>query len=153
MIAVPVACVVDASVGIKMVVTEVLSAEAHALFAHLARDPAARFAVPELFDIECANILWKLVQRAALPPADAQQHLADLLALRLQRLSVTSLTADALRIATGHGITAYDACYVAASEHLGVPLVTADTRLVNRLAGTPFAVLDLAGLSIPPPPP
>ena len=53
MITSPVACVVDASVGIKLVITEVLSNEAHALFAHLARDPAARFFVPDLFDIEC----------------------------------------------------------------------------------------------------
>jgi predicted nucleic acid-binding protein len=152
MIAVLVACVVDASVGIKLVVTEALSAEAHALFAHLTRDPAAQFAVPRLFDIECANILWKLVQRAALPPADAHQHLAGLLTLRLQRLPVTGLAADALRIACDHGVTAYDARYVAASERLGVPFITADTRLVNRLAGAPFNVLDLAGLTIPPPP-
>jgi hypothetical protein len=43
MIATPVSCVVDASVGIKLVITEALSGQAHALFAHLASDPAARF--------------------------------------------------------------------------------------------------------------
>ena len=57
MISTPIACVVDASVAIKLVITEPLSNEAHALFAHLARDPAARFFVPDLFDVECANIL------------------------------------------------------------------------------------------------
>jgi predicted nucleic acid-binding protein len=49
MIVTPVGCVIDASVGIKLVISEVLSSEAHALFAHLAKDPAARFIVPELF--------------------------------------------------------------------------------------------------------
>lgn len=63
MIATPIACVVDASVGIKLVIAEALSNETHALFEHLARDPAARFFVPDLFDLECANILWKLIQR------------------------------------------------------------------------------------------
>lgn len=153
MIATPVACVVDASVGIKLVVTEALSGEAHDLFAHLAHDPAARFYVPDLFDIECANVLWKQVQRSGYPAADAQLNLAALIALRLQRIPVTTLAADALALAAGHGISAYDACYLAASHRLGVPLITADSRLIARLAGTSYAVLDLAGVAIPPAPP
>lgn len=51
--------VVDASVGIKLFLVEPLSDEAHALFAHLTDDPPARLYVPELFFIECANILLK----------------------------------------------------------------------------------------------
>ncbi len=87
MMATPVSCVVDASVGIKLVITESLSAEAHALFAHLAQDPAARFFVPELFYLECANILWKHTQRSGYPLADAQLNLSTLSALALQRLN------------------------------------------------------------------
>ena len=153
MITTPVACVVDASVGIKLVLTEALSSQAHALFDHLARDPAARFYVPDLFDIECANILWKHIQRSRYPIADAQLNLATLSALALQRLSVSTLATDALAVAASHGISAYDACYVAAAQRLGVPLITADSRLVAKLAGTPFAVLDLGNTTIPPPPP
>src|SRR5262249_46903265 len=149
----PAACVVDASVGIKLVITEALSSEAHALFAHLARDPAARFYVPDLFDMECANILWKHVQRSGLPLADAQLNLGTLLALGLHRLAVTSLATDALAIAAGQAISAYDACYVAASQRLGVSLITADARVVNRLTGTPYRVLLLGNFAIPPPPP
>jgi len=62
MITVPVACIVDASVAVKLVITEVHSNVAHGLFAHLGADPMARFYVPELFYAECANILWKQVQ-------------------------------------------------------------------------------------------
>jgi predicted nucleic acid-binding protein len=152
MITTPVACVVDASVGIKLVVTEALSSDAHGLFAHLARDPAARFYVPDLFDIECTNILWKYIQRAAYPLADAQLNLATLTALALQRLPVTNLAADALAIAATHGISAYDACYVAASQRLGLPLVTADSKLVTKMGGTSYSVLFLGGLVIPSPP-
>lgn len=153
MIATPVACVVDASVAIKLVVSESLSAQAHSLFAHLAGDPAARFSVPELFYIECANILWKYLQRAGFPLADAQRSLATLDALALQRFSIAPLAADALTIAATHTITAYDACYVATAHPLGVALVTADSKLAARMAGTPYAVLDLGAISIPAVPP
>jgi predicted nucleic acid-binding protein len=153
MILTPIACVVDDSVGIKLVITEPLSSEAHALFAHLARDPAARFFTPDLFDIECANILWKHIQRSGYPPVDAQLNIATLTALALQRISITTLAADALGLAVTHKITAYDACYVAAVQRLAVPLITADTKLVNKMAGTSCQVLDLGGLNIPPVPP
>ena len=153
MISTPVTCVVDASVGIKLVITEVLSGEAYALFAHLAGDPSARFYVPDLFDIECANVLCKQIQRSGYPVADAHLNLATLTALGLQRLPVTSLVTDALAIAASHGISAHDACYIATSWRLGVPLITADSRLVARMASTSYAVLDLGTVIIPPPPP
>jgi predicted nucleic acid-binding protein len=130
-----------------------LSSEAHALFAHLAHDPAARFYVPDLFYIECANILWKQIQRFGYPLLDAQLNLTTLTALALQRLSVITLATDALTIAASHSISAYDACYVAASQRQGVPLITADAKLVAKMAGTPHAVLFLGSLAIPPPPP
>jgi len=63
------------------------------------------------------------------------------------------LVSDALAIAAAHNITAYDACYVATAQQAGVPLVTADSKLVARLAGTPYTILDLASLSIPAVPP
>ena len=52
-------CVVDASAGIKLFLDEPLSERADTLFDHLSDDPPARFHVPDLFFVECANILWK----------------------------------------------------------------------------------------------
>jgi hypothetical protein len=49
MITVPVACIVDASVAVKLVITEVHSNVAHGLFAHLGADPMARFMSPNCF--------------------------------------------------------------------------------------------------------
>jgi predicted nucleic acid-binding protein len=152
MIATPIACVVDASVGIKLVIREALSSETHALFAHLAFDPAARFYVPDLFDIECANILWKQIQRFGYPLVDAQLNLQTLNALAMQRIAVTTLATDALAIAAAHGISASDACYVAAAQRMGVSLITADSKLVTKMVGSTFSVLDLNGLTIPPHP-
>jgi predicted nucleic acid-binding protein len=47
----------------------------------------------------------------------------------LHRIPVTTLATEALTIAAAHGISAYDACYVAAAHRHGVPLITADSRL------------------------
>jgi len=57
MITVPVACVVDASVAVKLVVTEAHSSVAHDLFAHLGADLSARFHVAELFYAKTIEIV------------------------------------------------------------------------------------------------
>ena len=61
-------CVVDASVGIKLFVVEELSDAAHRLFRQLTGYRPARFYVPDLFFVECANTLWKYVRRFGYPP-------------------------------------------------------------------------------------
>lgn len=152
MITVPVACVVDASVAVKLVVTEPHSSVAHDLFAHLGADPSARFHVPDLFYAECANILWKQVQHFGYPPADARLNLATLTALALQTVPLKNLAAEAFALGTRYSISAYDGCYLAAAQLLGVPLITADQKLVNKLAGSPHAVAWLGSLTVPPTP-
>jgi predicted nucleic acid-binding protein len=81
--ATPFGCVVDASVGVKLFIAEALSDQAHALFAHLAADPPARLYVPDLFFIECANILWKSVRRLGYPASKVRKDLEKLGALSL----------------------------------------------------------------------
>ncbi len=75
--------VVDASVGIKLFLVEPLSDRADALFSHVADDPPSRFYVPDLFFIECTNILWKYVQRFGYPADAAGQDVAALTKLPL----------------------------------------------------------------------
>jgi len=128
-------CVVDASVGIKLFLVDPLSDAAHALFTRLTDDPPARLYVPDLFFIECANILWKYVRRYGYPAADARQDIGDLVRLPLQRVSMAALAEDALTVAVEYGSTAYDSAYVALAQRLNLPLVTADQALVRRFAG------------------
>ena len=59
--------------------------------------------------------------------------------------------AAALPIATTHDVTAYDACYVALAQSLGVPLVTADQKLHAKLAGTPLEPVWLGAWTPPGP--
>ena len=146
-------CVVDASVGIKLFVNEPLSDKVDALFAHLAADPPALLAVPDLFYIECANILWKHVRRFDYSATAAQKDLADLGKLSLHSISTSSLMAGALTIAIAHGVTAYDACYIALAQQLGTPCVTADEKLASLLAPTSYNVRWLGDFDIPSLPP
>ena len=88
--------VVDASVGIKLFVAEELSEVADTLFARLAAQPPTRLYVPDLFYIECANILWKYVQRFGYPVENARQDVADLTALSLVTVSTADLLGPAL---------------------------------------------------------
>jgi predicted nucleic acid-binding protein len=133
-------CVVDASVVIKLFLAEPLSDEAHALLSHLAADPPARLHVPDLFYIECSNILWKYVRRFGLTEEDARLYIEQLGQLALRNTHTAELAADALEIALAHNITAYDAAYVALSARLGLPLITADERLAAILEATAFDV-------------
>ncbi len=129
-------CVVDASVAVKLFILEPLSDRADALFDRLSDAPPARFYVPDLFFAECANVLWKYVRAFGYPAEDARRNLADLLRLPIRVVPTAELVQEALDLALRHALPVYDAAYVALSERLSLPLVTADEALVRRLAGT-----------------
>jgi len=107
----PTECVVDASAGIKLFVVEDYSEEVQAVFDQLTADPPAALFVPDLFFIECANILWKKVRRGEHTADVAASNLADLRIMELQTTPTAYLMARALEVACDQGVTAYDACY------------------------------------------
>ncbi len=135
-------CVVDASVGIKLFVEEELSEAAEWLVA----EPVTRRYVPDLFFIECANVLWKYVLRHGYRPEDARRNLSLLYDLSLDSIAAATLVPEAMKIALAHSISVYDACYVAAADLVEAPLVTADERLIKRLEGTKHQVCFLGSL-------
>jgi predicted nucleic acid-binding protein len=139
--------VVDASVGVKMVVEEAESDQVATLLAHLAGDTPPRFYVPDLFYVECANILWKYTRRFGYAPQEATEGLALLRHLNFVVIPLVTLVEPALPIAMQYGISAYDACYIALAEAYDVPLITADQRLVNSLAKTSFQIFNLSDFS------
>jgi len=140
----PTRYVLDASVAIKLVINEPGSDHAHELLSRVADDPNGRIYVPGLFCAECANVLWKHVRRLRLPASAAERNLSRLLALPVTEVSTRDVAPAALRLAIEHGISAYDATYVAVAEHMVAPLVTADGPLVERFRGKQPAVLTLA---------
>ena len=136
-------CIVDASVGIKLFLAEAGSDEAHRLFAELAAEAPSRFYVPDLFFVECGNILWKYVRHFGYPAANARQDVADLQALKLQTVSTADLLTPAFALAVQHDITAYDACYAALAQQLSLPLITADGPLLKKLTGSDVVAISL----------
>jgi predicted nucleic acid-binding protein len=124
--------VVDASVAIKWFVDEPDSAEAAVLLRH-------PLSAPDLLAPECANILWKKVTRAELSLDEA-----EVIALALEGAAITlhptrPYLASATRIACELGRAAYDCFYLALSETLRQPLVTADMRLVGAVRAVRFS--------------
>jgi predicted nucleic acid-binding protein len=138
--------VVDASVGIKLFVEEEFSEQTHALFSHLAVDPPAELFVPDLFYIECANILLKYTRRFGRSLKDSQADLADLSRLALKSTPTADLMENALLLGSELDLSAYDACYAVLAQQLGIPLVTVDKPLARKLE---FAVF-LGDLDIQP---
>jgi predicted nucleic acid-binding protein len=137
------AAVVDASVGIKLFVPEDGSEQADRLFNRLAADPPASYFVPDLFYIECTNILWKYVQRFGYPAENARQDVHDLQALALHDVPTVDLAAEALELALEMKISAYDASYAVLARRLELPLITADDPLAQKLSASGISVLSL----------
>ncbi len=137
----PLRFVVDASVGVKLFVDEEYSDKVHSLFAQLAGDVPGILFVPDLFYIECANILLKYTRRFGRPLEDSRADLADLGRLALRVVPTAELMEDALLLAIEHYITTYDACYAVLASRLGLPLVTADEALVKAVGALRIGAL------------
>jgi predicted nucleic acid-binding protein len=144
----PLVLVVDASVAVKLYLIESLKPETDALFRCL-KDPGAVFHVPDLFYAECANILWKQVGKGNSNAIAAAAHMTDLTNLPLHSTDSKDLCGQALDLALKHNISAYDACYVALAQQEGVELITADQKLVTKLAGITPAVVWLGSWKPP----
>ena len=124
--------VVDASVVIKWYVPEEDLAAARAL-----RAPGVRLAAPDLLFVESSNILWKLVRRGEMQSTDASEIIEKIVAAPFITYTNESLARDAIDLAMATGVSAYDASYVALAARLNVRCITADQKLVRKLAGTP----------------
>jgi len=126
-------CVLDASVGIKLFIEEEFSDKVQRLFSKLAEDPQAEIHVPDLFYIECANILLKYTRRYKRPLEDSLKDIKDLNDLALKSTSTADLMEEALSLADEKNLTAYDACYAVLARRLKLPLITADAPLANAV--------------------
>lgn len=125
----------DASVAAKWLLAEALSVKAVGLV-----QLENELIVPELFWAEIGNILWKKARTGELPDTEALRRFDDLASMGLRTVSNAVIARAAVGVAVAAGRTVYDSVYVALAMHEGCRFVTADERLVNALAGTPYAV-------------
>jgi predicted nucleic acid-binding protein len=127
--------VVDASITIKWVIPEALSDAADRL-----RDGEHEFLAPDLLLVEVANALWRKTRAEEISAREADA------ALDLVRQSGIDLhpTGPLLRRATevarrlDHPV--YDCVYLALAEREHAAVVTADVRLLRRVAARKLAV-------------
>lgn len=143
MTVIPLRYVVDASVGIKLFVDEDYSDKVHTLFEQLTADIPAILYVPDLFYIECTNILLKYTRRFGRSLEDSRADLLDLSRLALRVVSTAELMENALLLAAERDITAYDACYAVLASRLDLPLITADEPLVKAVNALWIGALEI----------
>jgi predicted nucleic acid-binding protein len=120
--------VIDASVAVKWVVEESGTEAALLLL------KGARLIAPELLVAECANILWKKVRRDELSRDEALLAARLLQGADIELLPTRSLLAAAASIAIDLDHPAYDCVYMALAAANDCRLVTADERLLRKLA-------------------
>ena len=135
--------VVDASVAVKWVIPEVLSDQAESL-----RDRADRLLAPDLLLPEAATALWKKLMRREITAREAAQAIDLLIASGLDLRPSGPLLGRALGLARRLRHPVYDCLYLALAQVEGATLITADQRLLARVAGRRLrvAVADLANL-------
>jgi predicted nucleic acid-binding protein len=82
---------------------------------------------PHLIDAEVASGIRGLLLGGHLASDRAVEMVADFRSLRIVRHSMAPYLGRVLELR--HNLTAYDACYIALAESLGLPLFTRDARL------------------------
>lgn len=123
--------VVDASVAAKWVVQEDHSDQAALLLGFDALH------APDHWRAEAVNVLWSKILHGDLTAPDAEERVTVLLRAPVIDTPIASLMPRAFSIAVARMITVYDALYVALAVQRDVPLVTADQRLIRRVADDP----------------
>jgi predicted nucleic acid-binding protein len=119
--------VIDASVAVKWVVEEGGTAQA------LALRQGAKLIAPELLVAECANILWKKVQRDEMSEEQALLAARLLQGANIELLPTRALLEAATRLAIELNHAAYDCLYLALAIANDCRFVTADDRFLRKL--------------------
>ncbi|MCC6198236.1 MAG: type II toxin-antitoxin system VapC family toxin [Burkholderiales bacterium] len=121
---------IDASIAIKWVVEETGTQEA------LALRKTAKLLAPDLLISECANILWKKVQRKELHKNEALLAARLLQGAEIELVPTRSLLEATTQLAIELAHPAYDCVYLALAMERGSCFVTADDRLLRKIAGS-----------------
>jgi predicted nucleic acid-binding protein len=128
------AYVVDASVAVKWLVYE----ESSDLAVAFARSNNY-FVAPRMIMTEVANALARKAIQGATSAEDAKQQFPKLPYFFDEIVSVDDLIADALYNACLFRHPIYDLIYLEAARRRGIQLMTADQRLLSKLANTDLA--------------
>ncbi len=124
--------VVDSCVAVKWIVREDHSDKAVELL-----QADLHLVAPDLVLMEIANALWKNVKRGLVSAEQAKVRLNDVPGFFNRLLTTPDLVAEAFALGNTADVPIYDCIYVVAARRIGTRLVTADAKLISKLAGTP----------------
>ena len=119
--------VIDASIAIKWVVDEDGTSEA------LALRKKGKLIAPDSLVAECANVLWKKVQRSELLEEEAHLAARLLQHAEIELLPMRSLLETATRISIEINHPAYDCMYFALAVGNNCEFVTADEHFARKV--------------------
>ncbi len=127
--------IIDASVLVKAAIDQKDSERAAALVAENQNLAAPAHALAEVAEV--------LVRKSRIGDIDLEQATVAVRAsiASTRFIPLPELMADAMRLSAATGASVYDCLYVAAAIDLDCRLVTADRRLMARLADTQHATL------------
>jgi predicted nucleic acid-binding protein len=137
--------VVDASVALKWFVEEEGSAEAASLLAH-----GDSLIAPDLIVPEVCNATWKMVRRGMMYPAQQFAAVSRLPSALDELVPTGNLASRAVALAMALDHPAYDCFYLALAEQRSGTLVSANLRLIKRVANTQWGgmLTDLRTVSL-----
>jgi predicted nucleic acid-binding protein len=125
--------VVDANVAIKWVVEQTNFERAREIV-----ERKIELIAPGMFVAEVTSTLWRYVRLKQITADQARAGLASILGQISSIERDANLAAAALGIGLELNYAPYDCFYLVLAMRRGAPLVTADRRLINRLASTPY---------------
>jgi predicted nucleic acid-binding protein len=125
--------VVDANIVTKWFVNQV-----HSDLAELVQNSTQPLVAPQLMIAEVADALRKHVRVRDISIEQAREALASLPRSFSEIVAMEQLADTALTLARKIEHSAYDCFYLALAESRSAQLVTADTRLINRVARTKY---------------
>ncbi len=114
------AIVIDASVALKWVLAEEGSDEAQLLYDN------EQLVAPDLFFVECANVLWTKTRKFKLKAEDAVAGMSIIDRISIRSISGRPHVTTAQRISFEIGQSAYNSLYLAVAMAEGIEFVTAD---------------------------
>jgi predicted nucleic acid-binding protein len=119
--------IVDASVALKWVLEEPGTDRARTLLTQ------ENLGAPDLFWIECANVLWVKARRGQISPVDARAAFEAIAATPITSLSTSTIAGAAQDLAFALDHAAYDCLYLAAAIAERTVLVTADEAFAKAV--------------------
>ncbi len=125
--------VVDASVVLKWYLPDEQGvSQALSLLADLV-EGASTLHAPNLIDYEFVNAMWVAGKMGRIAVEDRDAAVNNFLNTEITKADMGELFESLLKHATEYNRSCYDASYLALSEIVGAPLVTADKKLYNAV--------------------